>query len=320
MQLTLAHLDLHQPAKLDTVPIGTPNSYDDIKAGATQRIENSYGRDLADKELILRNGTAAIVSAQGRINYRLSSQSDWNAIYGRLTIPKLFLGVYSADDVVQHVEISLNYVGLQNQPDPDLSYASVKRNEVYFLMNNAFDERRYISCTDLNNIATKETIRHVIAEDPPSGMSPADQDQFADKIYQDARVLFAMCVSAQLSMSCLRSLLSNHVDDTTSPLEEVHRCHWRCGISFENLLRWQWSFRAAEFLVPGQHLSLHPEVIVPVSFLPTVKDEDSIFSGDGREQCLRLRRTASSSRQREVSLWSEPMPQCLSRHVRPEPS
>ncbi|KAL8716044.1 MAG: hypothetical protein Q9225_006276 [Loekoesia sp. 1 TL-2023] len=279
LQLMLAHFDRDHCAKLETVSIGTPNSYDDIEAEAIQRIKDIYGRDLADKELVLRNGTATIFSAKGKINYRLSSPSDWKAIYGRLTVPD----VYGADDVVQHVEIFCNYVALQNRPDPDTSYASVKRNEIYFLMSKAFDERRYISRTDLNKVATRETIQRVIAEDPPSGMSSADQDQFAAAIYQHARILFATCLSAQLSMNCLRKLLSKHVDDTTSPLEEDHKCHWHCSSNFENLLRWQWSFRAASFLTLGQHLDLPQKVIVPVSFSPIAEDENSFFHRTGQE-------------------------------------
>ncbi|KAI4170333.1 MAG: hypothetical protein LQ343_005086 [Gyalolechia ehrenbergii] len=241
---------------LRIVALLPPFPYDDIGKFAeqfmTRHVQDTCPHELVDKELLFRTGTATIDTIGDKESYDLSMKSDWDL---QLINKPNNIGPI-------HVEIHRDYIALRNCAETNKTFASTKRDEIASLKCKAANKLKYFPRIDIELIACRGTIEKVVAEDSTSAMNSAEKEEFANTIYQNAQILFASCVRAQLRMECLKLLLDRGWNDAKlrlTPLEEGHLCHKACASNFDNLLEWQKSFRVAEFLVVGEHQDLDTE-------------------------------------------------------------
>ena len=258
------------------IKLNDVSGYQALELFGEECVRNECGSSLAGKSLHFRNGDCTIIGDANDTNdkhvYGLSSQEDWKDI---CTIVKNFFT--SKRHLNQHLDITLDYYGLLTRRISDESFATSKRAEIFSLMKNSFDNKRYIPRTDLTRITSADMIRQIVLEDPVPGMSHAEQERFIREVFERARKLLAMCVHAQLQMRCLKVLLDHGHNDSTlasNPLEDEHRCHEKCGPNFEILLQNQGGFSAAEFMRPGEHKRLHRRTVVPIHYHPKEEVEE----------------------------------------------
>lgn len=266
-----------------TTLIDAPDGYGAIESKAAylmgEHLEKSCGHELAEKALLFRNGRATIDVAEGIRSYELSSPLEWGLVEADIAARRYARSWSGNRDMNIHVNIYRDYIALRNCREGSKTFADTKRDEMVDLRCKAFNNQQYNRRIDIELITSQDTIRQVVLEDTPSDMTDTGRDRFVTLIYAKARRLFAMCVHAQLGMKCLKTLLDDgHSDETF--LEEKHRCHHKCRGNFENLLHWQGSFRAAEFIGCGTHQDLQHGVVVPVYYFPKTEDEDSILQED----------------------------------------
>lgn len=259
---------------LRIVALLPPFPYDDIGKFAeqfmTRHVQDTCPHELVDKELLFRTGTATIDTIGDKESYDLSMKSDWDL---QLINKPNNIGPI-------HVEIHRDYIALRNCAETNKTFASTKRDEIASLKCKAANKLKYFPRIDIELIACRGTIEKVVAEDSTSAMNSAEKEEFANTIYQNAQILFASCVRAQLRMECLKLLLDRGWNDAKlrlTPLEEGHLCHKACASNFDNLLEWQKSFRVAEFLVVGEHQDLDTEQVIPLQYCPSTAEEGSIL-------------------------------------------
>ena len=228
---------------------------------------------LAGRSLHFRNGDCTIL---GDHNYSeshgLSSHEDWKDIH---TILVNHWGSHRYRH--QHLYIFRDYFGLLTRKKTDETFAKSKQMEIYRLMKEGLDDRKYIPRTDLIRITSADMIREILREDPVQGITQPEQDAFYHQILQEARKLLAVCVYTQLRMECLKYFLDmGHNDNTLSskPLENRDCCHDGCGPKFENLLQMQGGFYAAEFGKVGDHRKLHRRTVIPIQYHPRKADDN----------------------------------------------
>lgn len=238
-------------------------------------VHDECPHELDDKEILFRTGTAVVKSLFiGRQTHDLSIKSDWNLqrVKGLTNIGRI------------RVDIHRDYIALRVRAEAGETFANTKRGEITSLKCKAADNCRYFPRVDIELVACLGTIEKVMAEDPPPNMSSADREVFVHDICQDARILFAMCIHAQLKMKCLKVLFDKGWNDAklkSRPLTESDKCHdtCACNSNYDNLVSWQKSFRAAEFLKIGQHQDLDTEQVLPYQYCPITPEEARILQG-----------------------------------------
>ncbi|KAL8835908.1 MAG: hypothetical protein Q9170_003135 [Blastenia crenularia] len=254
-----------------------PSIYKDIRSKAEQSLQNhirtAFPHEPSDKELLFRNGTAIIDSVGGKSAHELSSQSDWDAI---CAIAKLL----SDSTGSIYIGISHDYVALRNRTEIGKTFAKTKRDEICKMMFKAINNQKYIRRSDIVLIASRDTIRKAVDEDTPPGMNSAGEEDFILSIYNNVRTLFTMCIHAELSMGCSKTLLDRGRNDSTYPFQDDYICHDACEGNYSNMLKWQGSLSAAVFFQKGQHQDLDYGVVVPFHYCPNTKDEESILQED----------------------------------------
>ncbi|KAL8897538.1 MAG: hypothetical protein Q9207_007169 [Kuettlingeria erythrocarpa] len=243
-----------------------PGEFEDIVDEAAsvmrQHLKDTCAQELLGKDLLFRSGRAAFDCSDGKKTRELMSQPDWDIIradIATLCYPRTLPLNHDVNDVNVHVDVRCDFITLRNCQEGTQSFAATKGDEIYSLRREA----------DLNLISSRETIRKVIEEDKPAGMSVAGTDQLVSSIFGNARILFAMCVDARLRMACLKVLMDKGFDDTKFPVRKDDR--------FAN---WQGSFRAAEFNLLGVHQDFDAKVVVLLHYYPSSPEEGSLLQED----------------------------------------
>lgn len=265
---------LHITFENDSVPVAASYgslqlndnlSYRKIEKTAAACVREHYKSSLAGKSLEFRTGECTIIRDHNDKHvHGLTSEEDWKDI---CTIVKNF---FTSDRRLhQHLDITRDYFGLLKRRISDETFASSKQSEINGLMKEASGGREYIPRTDLLRVTSTETVRLILLEDPIPGQQQPEQDAFIREVLDRARKLLAACVYIDLRMQCLKVLMEKGHDDKTlpsTPLENKHCCHPRCGPRFKQLLVVQGGFYAAEFWEPGEHKKLYNSTVVPMQY------------------------------------------------------
>ncbi|KAL8754987.1 MAG: hypothetical protein Q9184_004937, partial [Pyrenodesmia sp. 2 TL-2023] len=287
--LKVSYLRFNPPGKAIHIsnPLVAPGEFKDIEDEAARfirhHLERTCAQELSGKDLLLRNGRATFDCPQGKKTHDLLSPSDWDIIradVARHCGPRALPLNSDINDVNIHVDISCDFITLRNRREANRTFAQTKNTEIYKMRRKAFNGQEYYRRRDLEMIASRETIRKIVEEDKPPGMGVTDTDQLVSSIFKNARILFAMCVDARLRMLCLKALMNNGIDDRKFPVEEDDMCHPECGHDFDDLLKRQGSFRAAEFNHLGEHQDFDQKVVIPMHYCPTSEGEESLLQED----------------------------------------
>ncbi|KAL8881298.1 MAG: hypothetical protein Q9198_001477 [Flavoplaca austrocitrina] len=238
-----------------------------------QHIDKNCSQALIGKTLFFRNAKATVGSTRGISFHDILTPDDWEHLDAEI------LARRSDREPDIQVNIYCDFIALRNRREGAKSFANTKCDEMITLERRAFtdNDTEYFSRIDLKLIASRQTIHEIVAEDTPAGTNDANRENFVNLIHDEAPVLFAMCVYAQLGMDCLKTFLDNGHRDETTFLEDKDKCHSTCSRKYKNFLKWQGSFRAAEFNTPGEHQDLHDKVVVPLQYYPKTQHEDGIF-------------------------------------------
>ncbi|KAL8921395.1 MAG: hypothetical protein Q9208_005721 [Pyrenodesmia sp. 3 TL-2023] len=268
-------------------PMVAPGEFGEIEGEAARfirrHLEENCAHELYEKDLLFRNGTATFDSSEGKKTRELLSPFDWDIIRADIAshcYPRTLRMSRDVNDLDIHVDIRCEFITLRNRREANRTFAQTKSTEIYKLRRKAFNGQEYYRRRDLEMIACRETIRKIVEEDKPPGMGVADTDQLVSAIFKNARILFAMCVDARLRMLCLKALMHNGIDDRKFPVEEADICHPECGHDFDDLLKRQASFRAAEFNHLGEHQDFDQKVVIPMHYCPTSEGEESLLQED----------------------------------------
>ena len=255
------------------------SSYQFIEKAAEDCVRTQFDQTaLAGRSLNFRQGTCTITCKEigiGEHTQGLSTAADWKdicTVLVNLWKPSMHHSI--------HLDIYREYFGLLIRSFSDESFAKAKRSELYRLMKPAFNGHKYIPLLDLKRVASKDMVRGIIIDD--ATIMPAEKEDFIQEVYNKAPVLLTMCVSARLRMKCLKTLLSNRVNDETYPLEERHCCHNECEPDFHNLLQYQGRFHTARFFKPGEHQKLPTATVLPIHFHPRDRDPTTFVKGPQR--------------------------------------
>lgn len=251
------------------------SDYQKFKQFAENCVKQHCEPALVGRSLNFRIGDCTIVGDNDEKQVQaLSTQEDW------VDICTVLMNFWNSNKHQhQHLHITRDYFGLLTKRTSDKSFATLKKMEMYELMKEAFDTRRYIPRTDLMTITSKDMVRQIILEDPAI---ESEQETFINEVLRRARKLLATCVYAGLGMRCLKHLLDKGHDDNnlpSQPLENKHRCHKKCGPQFETLVLVQGGFYAAEFWRAGEHQALHNRTVMPLHYHPFDHHNDSVRSG-----------------------------------------
>ncbi|KAL8776006.1 MAG: hypothetical protein Q9194_003448 [Teloschistes cf. exilis] len=239
-------------------------------------VEENLESELAGKTLCFRSGDCTIVGDHTDSHeHGLSSAEDWKDV---CTVLENFFA--SDRHQRQHLQINRHYYSLLTRRISDESFASSKLDEIWRLMKESFDKRKYIPRTDLTRVTSVDMIRQIILEDPLPGLQQVERESFLQTVSQHGRKLLAMCVYAQMPMGCLKAIMdAGHEDSTleSKPLEDKDICHQKCLRTFSSLVQHQGSFSAAEFFEYGEHKQLHLSTVLPLQYYPRE---------EGRRQCF----------------------------------
>ena len=281
------------------------SSYLDIDSTSEACIKKHFESRLAGKSLNYRHGECTVIGSNGDKHiHELSSQEDWRDICSILVEVRI-----SNRRCSFHLEIKRDYFGLSIRRSDGETLASLKRMEMFRLMQTAFDGRRYIALTDLSRVIATETVQEILAEDPIPDTEPAQNKSFTHDVLLNGRKLLAMCVYSQLRMVCLKSIMDDGHNDSSlqdRPLVDDDFCHEKCQPSFAALVQWQGGFCAAEFLTLGQNQFLNPSTVVPIHYRPKQKGMGSSFNevSDNRSSAERVRNEGKASPRQDACCGS----------------
>ena len=252
-------------------------SYNQIESLGDELVKECKAQELTSKELNFRHGSCFIVSEDGkRYAHTLRSQEDWKEVCAILV--NLWA---SRTHTNLRLVIYRDYFALQTKvSENDDSYSSTKRKEMFNLMRTAADDKEYIPRTDLTRITSESMVREAIYQDGSLVMDSRTKNDFVTAVQQRARKLLAMCICAELKMSCLKRLINEGRDDSRLPLSKSHLCHVGCKPNFSNLILRQRSFMAAEFNTEREHQALQRGTVVPLHYCD-VDPKFASISGEG---------------------------------------
>ena len=276
LDITFEKQKIANPPNAMLLQVNDPSSYSEIDRATKACVRERFEPQLADKSLNYRNGECTIIGDNGDKHiHGLSSQEEWKDI---CNIVKVCI---SNRRFSFHLRIKRDFFGLSTRRDDEDSFASLKRMEIFRSMRTAFDGRRYIALTDLSRITSTEAVQQILEEAPIPELKPCQQKAFVHHVLLSGRKLLAMCIYAQLRMTCLKKLMDKGHDDNsllTTPLVDDDFCHEKCQPSFAALVQWQGGFTAAEFLISGQNQFLSPSTVVPIHYHPNQTDTVHAFN------------------------------------------
>lgn len=262
-------------SSLNAPRIQIANTSEDIVNVAKQsmitHIQRHCPYELLDKDLFFRAGTAVSHTSEGIKTYDLKPNLDWSfqLVDGRNETGPINIELYG------------EYLALRTCAEVGKTFAGTKRDEISSLKRKTTNNSRYFPRIDVELVACYNTIKKVTDEDLSLSVAFAERHGFVHAVHYHARILFAMCVHAQLGMHCLKILLDHGWNDAkleVQPLREDDLCHNACSSNFDNLLSWQKSFRVVDLSEIGQHKDLDSEQVVPFQYYPmTVEGENVLY-------------------------------------------
>ena len=247
---------------IQTIRIHDDDSYDNINVQIYEYVRENFAEALASREPMLRYANCTVKGTKGyRTRLRLTSKKDWkNLITTRIVR-------WNTDEKL-HLDILQEFSARTNRVATDVTTAEIVRNELHELIKHNGDGKLYIPCKDLKKIISADTIRDIINDDSTPSMELLERADFIQIIQTKAQVLFAMWLHAELQIGCLQELINIGLTDRSLPLRENHRCHSRCKLRYDNLLRDQGGFRAVRFNYLGGHQALDRRAVIPIHYCP----------------------------------------------------
>lgn len=281
------HYSLHIEVEGSEVPgldasrplrINNDDGYQEIEDVAEKLVRGHFEDALASKELYLRYGSGTIVgdpsygsgTIVGDPSYlgvqTLMDREEWQNLCKDLD--QLWTSKLPRSYKNLRLDIFRKYHAVHNHAFGKKTFATTKRDEIGSLMQQTFNEKDYITRTDLKRVISMNTIRKIILETPPEGMKSQRQEDFVLHVQRMAPRLLAMCVYAKMNMTCLERLLEKGLSDASLPLDLNNCCHPDHREDFRTLLSQQDRFMAAVFWVKGQHQEFTESAILPFRYEP----------------------------------------------------
>jgi serine/threonine protein kinase len=170
-----------------------------------------------------------------------------------------------------------NFTGTKSKV-PEEQHAEHIRKTIESKMKTNWENKKYISRTDLEAIFTESTIRTLISEDESLRNSEfkiaqhecaVDADAMASEILTSASRLLALCVYVDLPLSCLHSLMGRGITDLYLPLSEVDCPDPKYATRWGFLTMMQGGFLAHHFddnLGISKYRQLDSRIVVPIMF------------------------------------------------------
>ena len=130
------------------------SDYRNLESAAEAHVRRHCESRLAGKSLHFRTGDCTIIGDDSDNHvYGLSSLEDWNDI---CTVLESFRT--SKRYTRRRLDITRDYFGLLTRRITEETFASLKRSEIWGLMKETFDGRRYIPRTDLARVTSNDIV------------------------------------------------------------------------------------------------------------------------------------------------------------------
>ncbi|MCJ1250173.1 hypothetical protein MMC30_007399 [Trapelia coarctata] len=238
-------------------------SYKSIREAADNLVTTAFAHLPQPKYSTFLNGKCTMAGENTfPYDYPLDSENDWRNLLRALA--KYGDSHLSGSS---HLKVSFYYTCLEKTATEGQSFAKAVRWVIHDMMRESL-KGEYISCTDVMRVICPDTVRRLVPLTPELRTWDSEQIQvLIEKILCEAPKLLAMCIKAELRITCFKELLDRGLSDASLPLNKNQACHRHCGPSFGHLLSSQGSFMAPKFKL-GQNKPLPTCVKLPIQYWP----------------------------------------------------